>query len=580
MSDPTALSDRLDRVEHALAAVSARLAALERGGAPTAERPPAPSPVSDVDPVLPRQAAESLRGAPALAGRTCLVLGGAFLIRSLTEAGTLGPALGVAAGIAYALLWLVFADREAARGRPESAAFHALASALIAAPLVVEAATRFRVLGAAGAALLLALVTAAALAVAWRRSLHALVWIQLPAATAATVLLLFRLREPLAFVVLLLALCAASLLFAYGRGWRAQRWPMALAADAVVLLLGGLLWLPKQPPEWLLSTPVLVAQIGLATLYLGAFVVRLLFQSREITPFAIAQTIAVLAVGFEGALVVGGAATRTGLAVAALAVGVLLHGVLARRSERQHGHGVAVAYFSTLATFLAAEGTRVLLPAALFAPLWLLAAVGLAALARHGQRPVLEVHAALLALAGTVASGLGVAAVAALALPAAATWPAPSAAALATMALAAAVALLLQAAPPPPRAARTAALVVALVGCGGLATRVLAALLADAPGAEANPGALAAVRSAVLAGAAVGLALAGLWRARPEHFRLAAAVLAIGGVKLLVEDLRRGDAAYLVFSLALYGGALIAVPALARRARRPAAAGPSARDPK
>ena len=72
----------------------------------------------------------------------------------------------------------------------------------------------------------------------------------------------------------------------------------------------------------------------------------------------------------------------------------------------------------------------------------------------------------------------------------------------------------------------------------------------------------------------------GSWRRRRrlEHFRLAAAVLAIGGVKLLVEDLRRGDAAYLVFSLALYGGALIAVPALARRARRPVAAGPSRRD--
>jgi len=62
--------------------------------------------------------------------------------------------------------------------------------------------------------------------------------------------------------------------------------------------------------------------------------------------------------------------------------------------------------------------------------------------------------------------------------------------------------------------------------------------------------------------AAVALAFAARAARRAELVRLAAAVLIAGGVKLLLEDLRRGNATDLLFSLALYGAALIAVPAL------------------
>jgi hypothetical protein len=162
---------------------------------------------------------------------------------------------------------------------------------------------------------------------------------------------------------------------------------------------------------------------------------------------------------------------------------------------------------------------------------------------------LLLILGALLALAATIASGLGAAALAGLAGPAVGPWPPAGGAALVTLALGGVVAVLLQWAPPPPRAARAGALVVALVGCGGLLVRPLAAWLAAAPGEAADPGTLAAVRTAVLALAAVALAVAGLLRARPEHLRLAAAVLVLGGFKLLAEDLRRGDATSLVFSL-------------------------------
>jgi hypothetical protein len=42
-------------------------------------------------------------------------------------------------------------------------------------------------------------------------------------------------------------------------------------------------------------------------------------------------------------------------------------------------------------------------------------------------------------------------------------------------------------------------------------------------------------------------------------------LLAIGGLKLVTEDLREGRPATLFVSLVLYGGALIAAPRLMRR---------------
>src|SRR5579863_10296271 len=64
---------------------------------------------------------------PYLLGRALLGLAGAYLLRALTESGTLPAAAGVAAGILYAILWLVWAARTPADERVE-AALHSLTS--------------------------------------------------------------------------------------------------------------------------------------------------------------------------------------------------------------------------------------------------------------------------------------------------------------------------------------------------------------------------------------------------------------------------------------------------------------------
>jgi hypothetical protein len=67
------------------------------------------------------------------------------------------------------------------------------------------------------------------------------------------------------------------------------------------------------------------------------------------------------------------------------------------------------------------------------------------------------------------------------------------------------------------------------------------------------------------------LALAGLGRAdaRREAAWLGYAVLALAGLKILAEDLPAGTPATLIVTFGLYGGALLLVPRLRRRAPSP-----------
>jgi len=569
MSEPTAdLETRLARLERRVEELGSRLVSLEAGSAP------ATSPAPSDDEAAPEPAAaargEIWSGIPALLGRTLVVLGGAFLIRSLTESRVLSPALGVGLGVIYAFVWLLLADRAARRGQHLGGAFHALASALIVYPLLFEAATRLELLAPGVAAALLVGANALGLAVAWRRDFRVLAWIQQIATLAVAVPLLFRTRAPLALGLALLALAISSLALAYGRGWRGQRWLVAIGLDLVFALLLALRFLARTPPDWLPAPLVAALLAGFAIVYLAAFVLRLLVQGRRVTPFAITQTIAVVGIGFEGALATAQGSFRSGLAVGALAVGALLHGVLARRSEARWGHGAAMGYFSSVATYLAAEAVRILLPS-FAATIWLLAAVALGILALGGERPILQVHAALLAAVATLQSGLQATAVAALLAPATAAWRPPSLAAWLAFPLAAVVVVLLYRGSSREGwrwldgLARVLALSATLIAAGGLVIRWLGAAVAAAPGPDADAGRLAALRTVVLSISALGLAASALGLGRRELLRLAAVVLLVGGLKLVLEDLRLAGAGPLVVSLVFYGAALIAVPALARR---------------
>ncbi len=138
----------------------------------------------------------------SLIGRLFLVLAGGFFLRAMTEAGVLAAPVGIGLAFLYALVWLVLGYRSSRLGQPTSALFHAVGAAMVAFPLLVEATTRFKVLGVAASVLVLVLLTAAFLFVAVRQRLHAVAWITVVAALPTSLVLALKTRHACAVCAL------------------------------------------------------------------------------------------------------------------------------------------------------------------------------------------------------------------------------------------------------------------------------------------------------------------------------------------------------------------------------------------
>lgn len=184
-------------LEERITQLEQRVAALETGAPPPAVVDDSPSPTIDV----------------ARIGRSVLIIGGAFLLRAMTEAGWIPQLAGVALGFVYAMAWIIIA--------PETAA-------LIAAALIVEATARFHVINATIGALLVVITACALLFIAKRRDAIAMAMTAvtltgiaigtadvLPCAIAATVIAVIAQRSVALMIVsdfFAVALLAMSLL--------------------------------------------------------------------------------------------------------------------------------------------------------------------------------------------------------------------------------------------------------------------------------------------------------------------------------------------------------------------------------
>ena len=191
------MDDRVAGLEAAVEQLGSTVRLLEQRVGQLEQRP-GTAPIADGQAPQPGEQAGLLKAGRAarapddpiailsLIGRLFLVLAGGFFLRAMTEAGLLLAPVGVSLAFSYSLAWLYLADRAGAREQPMVATFHAAGFALVAFPLLVEATTRFQVLPPAGAALGLALLSAAGLWIAWRRRLAAVAWITIVAALPTT----------------------------------------------------------------------------------------------------------------------------------------------------------------------------------------------------------------------------------------------------------------------------------------------------------------------------------------------------------------------------------------------------------
>jgi len=552
---------RLRDLDTSLADVVRRLDHLETSGAAAEPRARAAGAVPTVAIV---EASVGSFDVLSLIGRTLIVLGGAFLLRALTDSGQLRPALGISLGMVYAVVWYGAADRAAGSGRPASSLFHGIAAVVISLPLVWEAATRFAWLGPVASAAAVGLLTSIALVVAARHRLQSLAGVGTVGAVVIALGLAVAMDHMASFAVLAIALGLAAWMLGESRlEWNWLRWPTA--AGAALLAVGLTARTLADPPREALAAAVL-AHALFAAAYLAAVAWRTLGRARPVRPFEIAMTAIAVGIGLGSALAETAAAGATAaflvVGLAIVLASALAYGLAAAIVRRRQGRGLNYVFYTSLALVLLIIGCGALFDGATLA--MIVAALGVlaTALGSRATLPTFTLHGSILASTAAVVAGL---------LPAASVWLGtggiwPGLSGPAWIALAAITACLPIPRPttwdPPAVLATAGRFLLAGVFVVVAGTTVLVVVGPALAGTPSDAGALASVKTVVLAAAAVLLALTSRWPRLSEFDRFVYPVLVIGGLKLVLEDFRVSDPSTLFVALAAYGAALVLGPRL------------------
>jgi hypothetical protein len=169
----------------------------------------------------------------ALIGKSLLILGGAFLLRAATDSAAVSKPAGVALGLLYAIAWIAVAIRGVQAGRRGAGIFYATTASIVAYPIVWEAATRFGVLSANMAALVLAALSIALIEAGRRYAFPSLAWIAATGATCDAILLAYATKSLIPFLIELTIISAvAFVLHAEAAGW-----VLAIESDLVAIVL-------------------------------------------------------------------------------------------------------------------------------------------------------------------------------------------------------------------------------------------------------------------------------------------------------------------------------------------------------
>ncbi|MFQ5600971.1 MAG: hypothetical protein ACE5G2_10525 [Candidatus Krumholzibacteriia bacterium] len=569
--DPSRIESRIEEICRRLAEIEHRLDVLERssvrgGGPPAGVRPgeaQAPGTEARKPPA---------RAVLPLIGRTLVVLGGAFLLRAITESGAVSQGPGTALGIGYALFRIVLADRAAGRNQSASATSHGLAAAIIAFPLLWEATGKFGFLSPMAGAMALAGATALGLAVAWRRGLAPLAWFFTMGGAAAALSLAFATRMFLPFVSCLLFLGLATLWLGYVRDWHTLAWPMAGLADVTVLLMAATLFLgPTRAGEPVLGHgSLLTLQLALVLVYFGSFAARTLARGLDVTVAEILQAMAVFVIGLGGAIAVVRATGTASAVLGTVSLGFSVggYGLSFTFIDRRRGRRRNFIFYSTAALLFTVVAFGALLEGSALAIGFAVVALLTAWLGGHQSRATLSLHGAAYAAMAAVFSGL-LSHVSDVFLGSASEPRSWMTASMLVVIGASATCCWFPVATHGrtwgrfSRVPKLVVLAILLSGLGALLVTLGTRLLPDERAAD--PAIVSSTRTGVLAVSALVVARAGRWKRIPEATLLAYPVLILGGLKLLFEDLRAGRPGTLFVSLVLYGSALILVPRLLRR---------------
>jgi hypothetical protein len=464
------------------------------------------------------------------------------------------------------------ADYAARDGDRPSAFFHALASGLIALPLVWETTVHFGLFGSRAALLVLMGYLAGWLLVARRRALHGAAALLTIMALATVLALLASMHDLLGTACALLAIALGVEALALEGPWEPLRGPTALALDAVTATMAMLVARPMGLPEGYLAVPASAAfgaALALPALYLASLAACTLLRGRQVTAFELTQVPLALLIGFGGAwrLTTAAGLSPAGLGSAIVVLGALCYAAAFLFAERRAGQARNFYFYGTAAGVLTLIGAGALLEGT-----WLVfAGCGLAVVAawsgRQLARTTLALHGALYLLATALWTGFlagSIRAVLGAGAPPAAGWRLAPLLLLVSLVVYAIVAT----APRPPLPARWSRLapllaaVVMILGSAGVLAEAAIGGIGRLPVAGVAMHATAG--TTVLALLAVAAAWVGARWGLPELGWLVPPILVVGGLKLIAMELRQGEPTSLFLSFVFYGAALSVVPRLLR----------------
>ena len=580
MDDRTArLESAVEHLQLTVVSLQQRLDAIEAkglGGPSTATDSVAQSPTQDGPGLLSARARAKDQYDPivilSLIGRLLLVLAGGFFLRAMTDAGTLPVPVGIGLAFVYAAAWLFMSDRAGGRGQVPNALLHALAAALVAFPLAVEATTRFKVLTGVSSALVISVLSAGLLFVAWRRRLRGLAWITVFGALPASAALLIQTGVVAPFALCLVALGVATLWLSYAVDWWGSRWPAALAADIAVASVTLRAFAPEHR-----DTPVVAMLLLLLLLvgYFGSIAIRTLVRGRDVSRFEVVQTIAVLVVSLWGAISMARVADAVAAAigVAAVGIGAACYGAAVAVVAKREGSELNFYFYTTLALVLVLAGFAIAVDGVGLGAIFALFGVLATGLWSRLGRLFLLLHGVVYIVAAGIVSGSLVYCLRTLVAGAEGPWAVPDAVMLVVLfatALAAGLAAtrLMSHRTELAIGARFVITIAFVWIAAGTMIGFIAPVAGGLADRSVDSGVLATVSTGVLSLATLLIA----WMGRRDRFRewgwLVYPLLVGIGLKLLTQDFKHSRPATLFIALALYGAALIVAPRLRRRVEK------------
>ncbi|HTT24748.1 MAG TPA: hypothetical protein VMG82_37880 [Candidatus Sulfotelmatobacter sp.] len=509
---------------------------------------------------------ETSSGAVPIIGRAVLGMAGAYLLRALAESSSIPKMPVLLVAILYACFWMVWAVRVHSTSRFASGVY-AVTSALILSPLLWECTVRFQVLSPVVAAAVTVAFVVLAIALAWREDLQLIPWVATLGSVITALALIIETHElvPLTAALLAVALITESTA-CLGHRLTLRAIP-ALAADFAVWLLVFILASETVPegyhPVW--PGTIAILCFGLLTIYAASIGIRSFVLRQAITPFEIGQAVVAFVIASYGVLrALQSSITRPLGAVFLLLAAICYWGTLSRFTEESQVRNRRVSAIWAAALIL--SGCWLLVPANLQIPFLTSTALAATLVYNRTRKLSLGMHASIYLAAASVVSTLPAY------LGGTLTGDVPGAPDWRIWTLLAAAGLCYGIGSSTREDRRSYRLLwvtpVIVVTLTAAALAVSAIVSVGFRHHQVPASTLSVIRTVIICGVALGLAILGSRLERAELGWLAYTAVALGTLKLLLEDLRFGNAASLVVSLLFYGLILILLPWLSRKLQR------------